>query len=879
MIMNQEKNFLERVKKRLNLNFLGDLDFPNQSLEERHKARILIISGFTVTIASSLFLLIQIYQTIHPMIADPPLVDLGSDLFGVLIGIAVLYLLKKKRLLSASLLIISSLYLISVSLFVYGSPPQSNVSGFLSFLLLVTLAMVLLKPQNSWVIFFISTATLIGLHLLREEQNYEFLIPRTPHSKMIFSLLTWIIGGGITTLVIYSTNNILRKQAKQLRDQLQNLRMEEKKRRASEKRYRSIFEGVQDAILLENDQGEILDVNQRACEMFGYSYEVFLTKKVPDIVSEKGMIIRSQDIAENDGALEHIESINKKANGELFPVEFSAQLQDIGDQEVMVFVMRDITERKKAERAIQRQLQELSAIQRVAETGTKEINEDEIIEVTTQVLADILPADMHGILLLDEEKKEFIVHSSHRNIPPEYQSTRIPIGKGIINEVYRTGETQYYPDVREVPHYMEILPDTRSELCVPIKSKDSFLGVFNIESTEVDAYDQDDKRFLLTLAGQLATSIERARLFETTQKQLNRLRSLRNIDTAIISSFDLQVSLNIILSHITSLLELDAAGIFLVDHPTQSLEFVAGKGFQTHQIQDDYLRLGRGLAGKVALSDSPVHIPDLGNKKGDLERPSLTEKEHFTFYYGLPLKSKGKPIGILEMFHRTQKPVSKDWESFAETLSGQAAIAIDNALLFEELQQSNMEITRAYDTTLEGWAKALELRDHDTEGHSRRVTDQTIQLANMLGVPKKKLPHIRRGALLHDIGKMAIPDEILRKEDSLSDQEWEIIKKHPLYAKEMLESVQYLEEALDIPLYHHERWDGSGYPYGYQGEEIPLPARIFAVVDVWDALTSDRPYRPAWSQKRALDHIKEQSGKHFDPKVVKAFLSLNEIGD
>ena len=877
--MNQVKNFFQRFKNRKESQSLWLLDLSNFSLEERHKARTLLFFGLIITTLGSVFLIIQTYQTLHPDITPAPLIDFISDSIAIFAGAFTLYLLKKKKLFGASLLVLSCLFLISFILLHFGPQPYKNVGGVLSLLLIITLAMILLKPQQAWLTFFIASALYFVTNFIQQDQSIELLIPREPISQLIFSLMTWVVGGGIITFIVYSTNYTLRMQAQRLRDQLQDLRIEEEKRRASEKRYRSIFEGVQDAILIENDQKKILDVNQRACEMFGYSHDLFLTKTVPDIVLDQEMIINSQYLKEHGGSIEHVESINKKATGERFPVEFSAQLQEIGDKEVMVFVMRDITERKKAERAIKRQLKELSAIQRVAETGVQEINEDKIIEVTTQVLEDILPTDMHGILLLDEEKKEFIVHSSHRNVPPEFQSSRIPIGKGIISEVYRTGETQYYPDVREIPHYMEILPDIRSELCVPIKSKDSFLGVFNIESTELDAYDQDDKRFLLTLAGQLATSIEKARLFETTQKQLNRLQSLRNIDTAIISSFDLQVSLNIILSHITSHLKLDAACVFIIDHPTQSLEFVAGKGFQAHQIRDDYLRLGRGLAGKVALSNSPVNIPVLGNKKADLERPSLIEKEHFTFYYGLPLKSKGKPIGILEMFHRTQKPVSKDWESFAETLSGQAAIAIDNALLFEELQQSNMEITRAYDTTLEGWAKALELRDHDTEGHSRRVTDLTIQLANMLGLPNKEIPHIRRGALLHDIGKMAIPDEILRKEDSLTDKEWEIIKKHPLYAKEMLESVQYLEEALDIPLYHHERWDGSGYPYGSSGEEIPLPARIFAVVDVWDALTSDRPYRPAWSEKRALDHIKKQSGKHFDPQVVKAFLSLNGIED
>ncbi|MDD3699878.1 MAG: HD-GYP domain-containing protein, partial [Atribacterota bacterium] len=182
----------------------------------------------------------------------------------------------------------------------------------------------------------------------------------------------------------------------------------------------------------------------------------------------------------------------------------------------------------------------------------------------------------------------------------------------------------------------------------------------------------------------------------------------------------------------------------------------------------------------------------------------------------------------------------------------------------------------AYDTTIEGWAQALELRDRETEGHTRRVADLTVKLAQALGVKSEDLIHIRRGALLHDIGKMGIPDRILLKPGPLTPEEWEIMKKHPVYAWELLSPIKYLRPALDIPYYHHERWDGTGYPRGLKGEEIPLSARIFAVVDVWDALTSDRPYRPAWSQEKALQYIKEQSGHHFDPRVVEKFLGLLE---
>lgn len=209
-------------------------------------------------------------------------------------------------------------------------------------------------------------------------------------------------------------------------------------------------------------------------------------------------------------------------------------------------------------------------------------------------------------------------------------------------------------------------------------------------------------------------------------------------------------------------------------------------------------------------------------------------------------------------------------------LAGQAAIAIDNMAMFDKVQHSHLELVLAYDATIEGWARALDLRDKETEGHSQRVTEMTLRLARALGMNEEKLVHIRRGALLHDIGKLGVPDSILLKAGPLTAEEWEIMRRHPQYAYEMLSSIAYLQPALDIPYCHHEKWDGTGYPRGLKGEQIPLAARIFAVVDVWDALSSDRPYRPAWPQEKVRAYLKEEAGKHFDPSIVEVFLKILE---
>ena len=190
------------------------------------------------------------------------------------------------------------------------------------------------------------------------------------------------------------------------------------------------------------------------------------------------------------------------------------------------------------------------------------------------------------------------------------------------------------------------------------------------------------------------------------------------------------------------------------------------------------------------------------------------------------------------------------------------------------IERSNTELSQAYDATLEGWVAFLDLRDKETEGHTQRVTNMTLRLAERMNIASEQLMHVRRGALLHDIGKMGIPDRILLKPGPLTDEEWVIMRKHPVYAHHILEPIAFLRPALDIPYYHHEKWDGSGYPLGLRGEEVPLLARLFAVVDVWDALSSDRPYRPGWSRDKVRIHIMEQSGTHFDPEVVEAFLGL-----
>ncbi len=376
------------------------------------------------------------------------------------------------------------------------------------------------------------------------------------------------------------------------------------------------------------------------------------------------------------------------------------------------------------------------------------------------------------------------------------------------------------------------------------------------------------------LTGMVIDITDRKRAEETLHRQLNRLAALRAIDMAITASLDLRLTLNIALDQIIKEAGVDAACILELDHASQLLHYVTGRGFRTKALQETHLRMGEGYAGMVGLEQRIVRVPNLDRRRTDFLRSPYFHEEGFVTYIGVPLVAKGQTQGVLELFHRSSLHPNAEWFDFLEAIADQIAIAIDNARMFEHLQRVNSELSLAYDATIEGWSAALDLRDKETEGHTLRVTEMTLRLARAMGIPEAELVHIRRGALLHDIGKMGIPDAILHKAEPLTEEEQEIMRRHPVYAYDLLSTIAYLRPALDIPYCHHERWDGTGYPQGLKGEEIPLAARIFSVVDVYDALTSDRPYRPAYSREQALEYIRSQSGKYFDPRVVELFLKV-----
>lgn len=415
-----------------------------------------------------------------------------------------------------------------------------------------------------------------------------------------------------------------------------------------------------------------------------------------------------------------------------------------------------------------------------------------------------------------------------------------------------------------------------SVLAVPIAVPGRTIGfVCLLNKLGADEFSDDEARVVETLAAQAAVAHENIRLMLETERRLQFVTALRSIDVAITGSLDIRLTLDVVLDQVVTHLGVDGAAILLYNRGSNMLESAAIRGIRGESAVSRSVRYGIGLAGAAAHDRRMTGFTDSMPEK---DEDALLHGERWATYFAAPLVAKGRCLGVLEVFNRSALRATSEWRDFFEALAGQAAIAIDEAELFNDLQRANADLVAAYDSTLEGWVHALDLRDKETVGHTQRVTEMTVALARLAGFTVDELVHVRRGSILHDIGKLGVPDSILLKPAKLTDGEWKIMKRHPALAFEWIRPISYLRPALDIPYCHHEKWDGTGYPRGLKGESIPIAARLFACVDIWDALTSDRPYRAAWAKSKVAKHIRELSGTHLAPEAVDLFFTLPALG-
>jgi len=527
---------------------------------------------------------------------------------------------------------------------------------------------------------------------------------------------------------------------------------------------------------------------------------------------------------------------------------------------------------------MRRHVDELTAISQVSSALRYALTPAEIMPVVLDQIIELMKVEGALFALRDPHNGDTTIPLAHGKAATPFTGTRLAAGQGVVGQVIASGQPYSSNDAQHDPQFARthLLGDTKAFACVPLIAQSETIGALWIGTRSVRTISKDDVRVLTSIADIAANALRRAKLGEQTEQQLRQMEALHNIEMTISSTFDLRLTLNIVLEHITHQLGMDAADVLLFNATTQTLSYFIGRGFRAQMTHGAPIKMGAGFGGKAAMSRTLVAINDLKMAQRSVvdNEPRNFNAEGFAAYYGVPLLAKGELKGVLEVFHRA--PLSPDaaWLSFLESISTQATVAIDNIQLFDNLQRGNANLNLSFEETLESWARLADKHASKEDGSTRRATDLTVQLGGALGLKEADLGKLRHGALLHDVGSVMIPDAILFKAGALSAEEQALVRQHPEHSRQMLSTIRQLQPALDIPLYHHERWDGSGYPTGLTGEQIPLAARIFAVVDVWMALRSARPYRAAWSDQQAREHLRSMAGVQFDPKVVETFLML-----
>jgi PAS domain S-box-containing protein len=641
--------------------------------------------------------------------------------------------------------------------------------------------------------------------------------------------------------------------------------------RTSEARFRSLIENSSDMLFLLDADFTIRYVSSSVRRTTGFLPEELISQSYFALVHPEDVALLKEvfrRVLKAPGNLSDARLIRLRHVDGLWHYHEGTSANLLQDPNVHALVVnsRDVTDRQQHE-------MELRVIAALSQALRSAITRAEMLPIILNQTASLLQVDSANLEILDLNTGDSITAAVYGKWTPKI-GDRIPRGSGLDSYILESGKPYLTNDLQHDPRLItpSWIGNTVAAAGVPMIVQEQIIGSLWVGRTA--HITRNELRLLEAIADISANAINRAILHEQTRQHLEQITSLREIDSAIASSLDLHFTFNILLTHALEQLKVDAADIFLLNPHLQLLEYSAGKGFNMHVNEQVRLKIGESQAGRAVLERSLVFITNLSELEGVLQHPSRLAGERFVTYHALPLSAKGEVNGVMEVYHRTPFTHDSGWLSLFETIAGQAGIAIDNSRLFDGLQQSNMELFMAYDATIEGWSRALDLRDKETEGHTQRVTEMTERLATSMGISREEMAHIRRGALLHDIGKMGVPDHILIKPGTLTPEEWESMRKHPQLAYDMLVPIAYLRQALDIPYCHHEKWDGSGYPRQLKGEQIPLSARIFSVVDVWDAVTSDRPYRPAWSKERAMEHIRSGSGTHFDPMVVAAFLDM-----
>ncbi|MBI4926929.1 MAG: PAS domain S-box protein [Anaerolineae bacterium] len=557
------------------------------------------------------------------------------------------------------------------------------------------------------------------------------------------------------------------------------------------------------------------------------------------------------------------------------PRTFSQQDEDFIQAVANVISMS--VQREHADQLIRQRVSELEAINRISAVLRSATDMQVMLPQLVREITLFFQTDVGSIVLFDENLEtvqQVFATGWLANPFPE----RIDPAQGLLKAVMEKGEYLISDDISQENWIRDdirhLIPGGWAGGVVLIHWGAKAIGLMILAFPHPRKINPENANLLQTLAEMTGAAVHRLDLLEKTRESLRRVEALHQIDIAISSSMDLGTTLSTILSHTTNLLNADAADIYRLNEHTQHLELLASTSAKNHDLDMLFVRLGEGLCGQAALTRHTQNITNGDWSSEPQARRRLLTRDGMAHACATPLISKGVVTGVLEIFSRKPLKMDYEWQDFLETLAGQAAIAMENLGLIDRVQRSHAELVLAYNETIEGWSRAMEMRDQDTEGRNQRMADLTMRLARAMNIHQEEIVHIRRGALLHDVGNMGVPDDIFYKDEPLCEEEIKLLKKHTEMAFQLLSPIRYLRPALEIPYAHHERWDGSGFPRGLSGEHIPLSARIFAVVEAYDTLLHPRGARQPVPEEKVLKTIQAGAGKAFDPEVVRVFLEM-----
>jgi len=696
-------------------------------------------------------------------------------------------------------------------------------------------------------------------------------LPRLFPNPALSGLIDLALALFLATLAVNINLVSLKKALKQAHSELHERRIAETELGLSEKRYRALFETADyPIILLDSATRKIIDANAASSLLYGYTHQEFTKLRMEDLAhtSDKSEMA---DFHSNNSTYF---GIHQKKDGSNFPSEMTGGAFWLDQHKVLVAFIKDISGRLQRET-------EMEAIIAIGAAMRHAPNRVELVNIILQQLKEMLDASGVALLVQDAYTQEIIVESACGEFTPT-------IGKRIISHLplqslgagrQLTSANILNPTVCLLAELMimEAAPIVDCNLMINQSEIQGILVVGHAKTMTAEQY-----RLLATISEISASALVRTTLFDAKTIYARQMTIASEMSLMLAQTLDLSVLYSKASTYILDMFSgVDAIIVSLFDAEKQMFSCIYAKidGVETDVTAIPQLPIeppGHGMQSQAVHRKRPVIIADLQGYRKKLQQSMIIGDETRLTQSALyvPMLAKDTVLGVVNLQSYSLNRFSVNDADLLTLVSNTFAVAIENARLFSGLQQSNLELSTAYDKTIAGWSHALDLRDMETEGHSQRVADLAVRLGYFFKLTEKEIVHLRRGALLHDIGKIGIPDGILLKPSGLTATEWDLMRMHPVYAYEMLKPIEFLQDAMAVPYAHHEKWDGSGYPRQLKGEEIPFAARIFAVVDVFDALTSDRPYRAKLSREETLHIIQEGSGKHFDPDVVDAFLAL-----